>query len=318
MPKVSVIVPVYGVEKYIERCARSLFEQTLDDIEYLFIDDCTPDHSIEMLLKIMEEYPQRKPQVIIHRMEMNSGQAKVREWGIKNATGEYLIHCDGDDWVEITMYEKLYNKAISEGDDIVMCNYYTDNGNGDKHYKNCIVKSCSQQELFRAALLQDITSAVWNKLVRRELVPQEKLIYAKYNMGEDYLLVIQYFFFAKKIAIIDEPLYHYYLNNNSITNFSSVDMVLYRFHQSIRNMEGVEKFLSRENIDLLYQKEIDKLKYNKRNYLLPLLSSRNYYNLWRRTFSEINFRILANPYLSLREKLRYIMAYLRIISLYHI
>ena len=81
MPKVSVIIPVYGVEKYIERCARSLFEQTLDDIEYLFIDDCTPDRSIEVLKSILEEYPNRKEQVIIHRMEQNSGQAAVRKWG---------------------------------------------------------------------------------------------------------------------------------------------------------------------------------------------------------------------------------------------
>ena len=70
MPKVSVIVPVYGVEIYIERCARSLFEQTLDDIEYLFIDDCTPDRSIEILKQVLEDYPQRKTQTIIHRMEL--------------------------------------------------------------------------------------------------------------------------------------------------------------------------------------------------------------------------------------------------------
>ncbi len=106
MPKVSVIIPVYGVEKYIERCARSLFEQTLDDIEYLFIDDCTPDKSIEMLKQVLEDYPHRKPQVVIHRMEQNSGQAAVRKWGMQNAIGDYVIHCDSDDWVELTMYEE--------------------------------------------------------------------------------------------------------------------------------------------------------------------------------------------------------------------
>ena len=83
MPKVSVIIPVYGVEKYIERCARSLFGQTLDDIEYLFIDDCSPDKSVEILEHILLEYPQRRDKVIIHRMEHNSGQAKVREWGMR-------------------------------------------------------------------------------------------------------------------------------------------------------------------------------------------------------------------------------------------
>ena len=107
MPKVSVIIPVYGVEKYIERCARSLFEQTLDDIEYLFIDDCTPDRSVEILKQVLDEYPHRKNQVIIHRMEKNSGQAAVRKWGMLNVAGEYVIHCDSDDWVDIYMYEAM-------------------------------------------------------------------------------------------------------------------------------------------------------------------------------------------------------------------
>ena len=86
MPKVSIIIPVYGVEKYIERCARSLFEQTLDDIEYLFIDDSTPDRSIDILKRVLENYSHRKSQVNIHRREQNSGQAIVRNWGMQNAT----------------------------------------------------------------------------------------------------------------------------------------------------------------------------------------------------------------------------------------
>ena len=73
MPKVSVIVPIYRREKYIERCVRSLLEQTLGDIEYLFIDDCTPDKSIEILKSVLEEYPLRKKQVVVHAMEKNSG-----------------------------------------------------------------------------------------------------------------------------------------------------------------------------------------------------------------------------------------------------
>ena len=112
MPKVSVIVPVYGVEKYVERCARSLFEQTLDDIEYLFIDDCTPDKSIEILKKVLKDYPQRNNQVIIHRMESNSGQAAVRKWGMLNSTGDYVIHCDSvdDD-------ERVGCSTVAEGSD---------------------------------------------------------------------------------------------------------------------------------------------------------------------------------------------------------
>ena len=129
MPKVSIIIPVYGVEKYIERCSRSLFEQTLDDLEYLFIDDCTPDKSIDVLKNILEEYPNRKNQVVIHRMDQNSGQAIVRRWGMLNATGKYVTHCDSDDWIDVRMYEAMYNKAITNNADVVVCDYEITDGN---------------------------------------------------------------------------------------------------------------------------------------------------------------------------------------------
>lgn len=128
MPKVSIIVPVYGVEKYIERCARSLFEQTLDGIEYLFIYDCTLDKSIEILKNVLEEYPQRKNQVKIVSHEKNMGLPIAIQSGLKVASGEYIIHCDSDDWVDVTMYEKMYNKAIEEGSDVVVCDFCRTDG----------------------------------------------------------------------------------------------------------------------------------------------------------------------------------------------
>ena len=128
MPKVSVIIPVYRTEKYIERCVRSLFNQTLDEIEYLFIDDCSPDNSIKILNNVLEDYPHRKEQVIIHRMSRNSGQAIVRNWGMQNATGEYVIHCDSDDWGDADMYRAMYDKAVEEHSDVVICDYAITNG----------------------------------------------------------------------------------------------------------------------------------------------------------------------------------------------
>ena len=82
MPKVSVIIPVYGVEKYIERCARSLFEQTLEDMEFIFVNDCTKDNSIDILLRVIDEYPKRKSQVHILNHEFNKGLPVARQTGI--------------------------------------------------------------------------------------------------------------------------------------------------------------------------------------------------------------------------------------------
>ena len=122
--KVSVYVPVYGVEKYIEKCVRSLFEQTLDDLEYIFVDDCSPDDSIRILEQVLEEYPNRKPQVKIVRHEVNQGVCTARRTGIQHTTGEYIACCEPDDWVETTMYEELYKKAKETGVDMVACDHY--------------------------------------------------------------------------------------------------------------------------------------------------------------------------------------------------
>ena len=94
MPKVSVIIPVYGVEKYIERCARSLFEQTLNDIEFIFVNDYTPDNSIDILKNTLSKYPNRKYQVRIINQPRNMGAAQARKNGILAATGEFVIQCD--------------------------------------------------------------------------------------------------------------------------------------------------------------------------------------------------------------------------------
>ena len=168
MPKVSVIVPVYGVEKYIERCARSLFEQTLDDIEFLFIDDCTPDRSIEILQQVLEEYPQRKPQVIIHRMEYNSGQAAVRKWGMQNATGEYVIHCDSDDWVDKDMYRAMYEKAMEDEADMVVCDYVvSDSEKILERYIGCVDDNTDNfiMDIFH----QKVSWSLWNKLFKKRI-----------------------------------------------------------------------------------------------------------------------------------------------------
>ena len=104
-PKISVIILVYQTESYIKRCAKSLFEQTLNEIEYIFVNDCTKDKSIERLKEVVKDYPQREPYVKILNLEQNRGQAFARQYGIKHATGDYIIHCDSDDWITPDMYE---------------------------------------------------------------------------------------------------------------------------------------------------------------------------------------------------------------------
>ena len=111
-PPVSVIIPIYNVEKYIERCVRSLMEQTLNDIEYIFVNDCTPDRSIEILQRTIAEYPQRKKYIQILTHDRNRGSACARNNGVKAATGEYIIHCDMISWYVITLPNIRKSKFI--------------------------------------------------------------------------------------------------------------------------------------------------------------------------------------------------------------
>ena len=120
VPKVTVIVPVYNVEKYIKRCAKSLFEQTIDSLEILFIDDCGLDNSVEIIKETLKSYKNRNSLTRIINLPSNGGVASVRRQGIIEATGQYVIHCDGDDWVDLDLYERMYNKAIKENADVVM------------------------------------------------------------------------------------------------------------------------------------------------------------------------------------------------------
>lgn len=304
MPKVSVIIPVYGVENYIERCARSLFEQTLDDIEYIFVDDCTPDKSIEMLESIIEEYRLRfaeeKKTVRIVRMPTNSGLPAVRRHGIQLATGDYVIHCDSDDWVEIDMYQQMYEKAVDDSADVVVCDYYyTDSYTK----KTCIGISMPEKEHFISELLmRKVSKGVWNKLIKRNLYSYD-IKYPKYNMGEDYVIIIQLLFYSSKISKIEKPLYNYYYNPKSITNNASKESILYRFNQTTANAQILLDFFYENGLKDKYKKEIAYFLYYEKYSIVPLISSFKYYKRWIETFPQTTLQVFFLNCFTLKEKI---------------
>ena len=139
MAKISICIPVYGVEKYIEQCARSLFEQTIiEDVEFIFVNDCTKDKSIDILKNILREYPQRIKQTKIISHEHNSGLVAARNTALKHSTGDYIIHCDSDDWVDFDFYEKLYNQASKTDADVVFAPILIEFVNNEREKKKII------------------------------------------------------------------------------------------------------------------------------------------------------------------------------------
>ncbi len=309
MPKVTVCIPIYNVEKYIEQCARSLFEQTLDDIEYLFINDCTKDCSINILKSVLKEYPQRSHQTKIIDMPTNSGIHAVRRYGIQLATGDYIIHCDSDDWVDINMYKYMYDHAVQTNSDIVICDFYqADVAN----YK--IIKACYGIEKDEIIFNTFNGKGYWslcNKLVKKTLYYKIEN-YPKQNTGEDMVLSIQFMFACKKISYIPQSLYYYRINNTSITRNQSYESIIKRFNQAVENTKIVQEFLKKRNCNIKYRLALDQIKFKQKNLITPLIFNIKYYKLWMSTFPDLLFKIWINPYIDIKKKCKFYLASLRI------
>ncbi len=229
--KVSVIVPIYNVEKYIERCVLSLFEQDFDDIEYIFVNDCTPDNSIEVLKKIIEKYPNRKPYIKILHHKENKGLGWARKTGLEKATGEYILHIDSDDWCELDMVSELYNKAKETDVDIVACDYFLNYENREVYKKQDYTENIEKDSW--NLWIGVLRPYVWNKLIKRDLY-LKNTIYPpiEINMPEDYWLTVRLFSVAKNINYVPKAFYHYWQENtNALTkNINKKSLEDMRWH----------------------------------------------------------------------------------------
>ena len=204
MPPVSVIVPVYGVEKYIQRCAESLFAQTYKDIEFIFIDDGSPDRSVELLEEVMGRYPERKSAVTLIR-KANEGQSYARRDGIAASRGEFLLFVDSDDWIEPRAVEKLV-EAAGEAD--IVCFGFWKEYNG--HSKLDLEKDSSVADpaLFVKRLYTyKAYGYLCTKFFRRSMLTG--IFTPRYSMHEDIVVSTQALQRARKIVNLKEGLYHY-------------------------------------------------------------------------------------------------------------
>ena len=209
MPKVSIIIPVYKAESYIEQCARTLFEQTLDDLEYIFVDDCSPDDSIEVMERVLKEFPSRYHQVKVIHHNVNHGVSVARQHGVVAATGQYIIHCDPDDWVDTEMYADLYNYARRTAADVVICDcFYHYNGKS-------VIKAQQPERLESISVLEGIAGrsshclhgCLWNKLISAKYY--KKISFPNVDFCEDAYILFQILSLKPSISYLHKSLYHY-------------------------------------------------------------------------------------------------------------
>ena len=304
MPSVSVIIPVYNVEQFIERSARSLFAQTLSDIEFIFIDDCTPDRSMAVLRDALKDYPGKEAQTVLYKMPHNSGQAKVRLQGIMMATGDYVVHCDSDDYVERDAYRLLYEKAVEGNYDIVTCNFYKERSN--------------RKVLFQADAKSndDLLSgrSQWSlccRMIKRSLL-QEDIIPPVANVGEDMCFTLQASLKAKSIGHVDMPLYHYCYNEDSITRVPGFSSAVNRWEAFMGNASIILSLLTERYHYPSSHPSIVSFKYYCRLSLRQYVHTREGYRLWRSTYPEVDKVLLFTPGVTFEEKFWFVLIHLHL------
>lgn len=228
---ISIIVPIYKVEKYLKQCVDSIINQTYRDLEIILVDDGSPDNCPA----VCDEYVKKDSRVkVIHKK--NGGLMSARQAGLKVATGDYIGFVDGDDWIEPDMYEQ-FAKVINEyNPDMAICEFYfmypsREAFSSQKLSKPFFNKSEMEQKIYPTMLFKDvffitgINPCCWSKVFKKELL--ESCLYRvtpKIKIGEDAAFTYPCLLKANSVAYVDKYLYHYRINSESMTNGYDKDM----------------------------------------------------------------------------------------------
>lgn len=259
-PKVSIIVPIYNMEKYLSRCLESLLAQTLHNIEIIAINDGSND----LCIKILKEFELRDARIKVID-KPNGGVSSARNKGIQIATGEYIGFVDPDDWVNPIMYEEMYNNALTENADIVMCSYIREFESHSKikdfnlpnkvYYLNEEVKTNFMRRLIGPINDEianpeflDAWGTVWTKLYRANVIVDNNIKFMDLNKigtNEDTLFNIEASYYSKSFLFINRPFYHYWReNNSSITSGFKPKLI----NQWMYLFSYIENFLNDKNM----------------------------------------------------------------------
>ena len=280
--KISIIIPIYKCEKYIERCTRSLMEQTIqNDIEFIFINDCTPDKSMSILYSIISEYPHRSTQIRILENKRNLGIFQTRKIAVHAAIGNYIAWCDSDDWIEKDAIEKMYRATNNEEIDIVISNFIM-------HYKNyekrIIMKNTEtpQECIYNMWKGYYLPGSLCQQLHKKKLITKVIDNLINTNYGEDIYTTILMLYYAKNIAYTNDCYYHYDKTNELSllhnTNYSYNSWLLQK-----QNIDIITKILYSNNGYKKYHVAVNALKYSTKTHFKSAF--RNIYEFYH-TYSE--------------------------------
>lgn len=246
--KISVIIPVYNTEKYLDQCLNSILLQTLEEIEIIVVNDNSTDNS----LNIIKEYIKKDNRIILIDKKKNEGVSQARNSGIEAAQGKYIFCIDSDDWIEEKCLEEMYERAISYNADVVITDFYFDLAEKNRVYYAVDQESenivMSKQEIFKNILEQKKTlPAIWNKLIKKELYIKNNIKFpVGISVGEDLLVTTILLYFSEKIVKLNKAYLHYVQRENSITKqykFSILTDIYFV-------LKEIEKFFYNNNFNI--------------------------------------------------------------------
>lgn len=249
MPKVSIIVPIYNVEKYLERCIDSLIGQTLDDIQIILVNDGSTDNSG----KIAKEYAIKHQDKIMYLEKENGGLSDARNYGLPYATGEYIAFLDSDDYIDKEAYKTMYDKAKQENADYVECDFIWEYPNKIKEDKRVEYKN-------KKEMLAFVRVVAWNKLIKREVIEENNLEFPKGLRYEDVEFTYKLIPHLNKVSYIDKYFIHYTQRENSIANVQNA-----RTAEIFTILDDVINYYKENEF---YKEYEDELEYNYARYLL--------------------------------------------------
>lgn len=241
-PKVSIIIPVYNAEKYIGKCLETVCNQTLKDLEIIVINDGSTDNSYE----IINEYKNKDNRIITYNLK-NQGPSKARNKGLEIAKGDFIGFVDADDWCEVTMFEKLYNRAIKNNLDMVMCYATTFNAQTqafnyeDTYFSMKDFPEELKNKTFTYKDIKDVFFRIpvvaWNKLYKRELIVDNNIKFPDFLYFEDNVFSLHTLIKAKRIELLEENLIYYrQFTKHSITQKDETKLDLFRVFDEMENI----------------------------------------------------------------------------------
>lgn len=295
--KLSVIIPVYNVSEWIGHCVESLMRQTLKEgVEYIFVDDAATDDSIAKAKDVVGCYPERQHQVSFLRHGENRGLPAARNTGLAAATGEYIFHCDSDDFVEPDMLALMLEKAEGEDADMVWCDWFLSFNENERLMRQ--PDAVSARKALGDMLSGSMKYNVWNKIVRRSLYTDNNIRFPEgCSMGED-MTMIRLAAVAGRVAYAGKALYHYIRVNTGAMSQAYNERKLYELRH---NVDETVDFLKKTVEDEDIEREIDWFRLNVK---LPFLFTGNDddIRLWQNMYQASNAEILSNKSLALRTR----------------